>query len=618
MLVLVFGLCLGFSSTAEAAFPGANGRIAYVSGGDLYTARYDGTDRVLLATGVSGPRTTGPRWSPDGTKIVFSRNPGIWIINADGTNQHQIRATGLYPAWSPDGTKIVFAEGVPIGPPHGNKDRLHVMNADGTSVVRLPTESAAQNGDGSLISPTWSPDGQSVAYVEVSSMGNALFLVQANGTGRTELFPFDICVCLHAPEWLPDGSRIAYSRWFTSVNEQHLVTVRPDGTDEVDLGTGFDVLTAWSPDGTSFASGGGIYAADGSFLRSAVGRIHSWQPILSNAPNLAVRINGGPNPAYRGEIVEYPIRVSHVSGSQTATDAVLSGSVPDRLEPLSATTTHGTCSIAGQAVSCVLGDMAPGDAATITVRAQVRQTASPGPITSTATVAASQTDPDPLNNSASVTTDVVVAIGYPRPSSAPSLAASLVPAYLQCNSPNRTHGPPLEHPSCSPPTRASSYLTVGTAESNARATQSIASERVKVVPGNPQTSVDEADVRFSVSATDIRRASNLGDYTGQLQVVHTLRLTDRRNAGNFTVDVPGTMRDYDLKFPVPCTATASTSIGSTCAVTTTADALAPGTVLEGKRSLWDLGHVRVFDGGSDGVASTDDNTLFLTQGVFVP
>ena len=39
---------------------------------------------------------------------------------------------------------------------------------------------------------------------------------------------------------------------------------------------------------------------------------------------------------------------------------------------------------------------------------------------------------------------------------------------------------------------------------------------------------------------------------------------------------------------------------------------------EGKRSIWELGQVQVYDGGSDGVAATRRNTLFALQGVFVP
>jgi hypothetical protein len=60
------------------------------------------------------------------------------------------------------------------------------------------------------------------------------------------------------------------------------------------------------------------------------------------------------------------------------------------------------------------------------------------------------------------------------------------------------------------------------------------------------------------------------------------------------------------------------TIGSTCSATTTADAVVPGAVLEGRRSIWEFGKVQVFDGGSDGVVSTTPNTLFADQAVFVP
>ena len=36
------------------------------------------------------------------------------------------------------------------------------------------------------------------------------------------------------------------------------------------------------------------------------------------------------------------------------------------------------------------------------------------------------------------------------------------------------------------------------------------------------------------------------------------------------------------------------------------------------RAIWQLGQIDVLDGGPDGVASTNDNTVFARQGVFVP
>ena len=68
-----------------------------------------------------------------------------------------------------------------------------------------------------------------------------------------------------------------------------------------------------------------------------------------------------------------------------------------------------------------------------------------------------------------------------------------------------------------------------------------------------------------------------------------------------------------------CVGIADPQEGSVCAANTTMDAITPGAVKEGKRSIWQLDRVRVFDGGADGDGDTvGDNTLFATAGIFVP
>jgi hypothetical protein len=236
------------------------------------------------------------------------------------------------------------------------------------------------------------------------------------------------------------------------------------------------------------------------------------------------------------------------------------------------------------------------------------------------------------NNTGSPQTDVMGIMisyyvpqspGYPRPKGASPLRASLVPAYNQCTSPNRVHGPP-DFPgngsnpdgSCNPPTQTSSQLTVGTPDSAGGGSANfIGFVKVDAVVGNPGTAADEADAKYTISLTDIRqKTTGTPDYTGNLQAQFGLRLIDKDNGPSEV----GTLQDQTLNVTIPCATTADTSVGSTCAVTTTADAITPGIVKEGARAVWQMGQVRVNDGGADGNVATTPNGLFAVQGVFVP
>jgi hypothetical protein len=139
--------------------------------------------------------------------------------------------------------------------------------------------------------------------------------------------------------------------------------------------------------------------------------------------------------------------------------------------------------------------------------------------------------------------------------------------------------------------------------------------RLVVVPGNPNTPADDADVRLTVSLTDVRKSTDLSDYTGELQLTPRLRVTDRYNGPSQSE--PATTQDGLFPVTVPCAATPSAA-GGTCSVSTTFDAVVPGAVPEGKRSVWALDALELTDGGADGIAATAPNTLFARQGVFVP
>jgi hypothetical protein len=205
---------------------------------------------------------------------------------------------------------------------------------------------------------------------------------------------------------------------------------------------------------------------------------------------------------------------------------------------------------------------------------------------------------------------------FARPRGATPIRVPLVVAYNRCTTGNRSHGAPFSVPSCAPPAQSSSFLTVGTQDANGAAANAVGSIRLDAIPGDSATPADEADVRLQASATDVRRTSDLSDYTGELLAATTLRLTDHYNGPSQTEGA--TANDIAYSFTVPCLATADSGIGGACSVDTTADALTPGTVLETKRSIWQLAQIQLYDGGSDGVAGTTPNTLFEVEGLFAP
>jgi Tol biopolymer transport system component len=60
------------------------------------------------------------------------RNPGIWVMDADWSNQKKVTDHGMEPSWSPDGRHIAF-----VSNPQGNIFQVYAMNADGSNVRRL-------------------------------------------------------------------------------------------------------------------------------------------------------------------------------------------------------------------------------------------------------------------------------------------------------------------------------------------------------------------------------------------------------------------------------------------------------------------------------------------------
>jgi glucose/arabinose dehydrogenase len=207
---------------------------------------------------------------------------------------------------------------------------------------------------------------------------------------------------------------------------------------------------------------------------------------------------------------------------------------------------------------------------------------------------------------------------YVGPQGATPQQLSLVPAFNQCRSPNSNHGGPLSWPSCTSPKQASANLTLGTPDANGAEANMTARMSLRVGAGDVRILSFANDVRClpGEAACGAANTASGRDYTGQLHAVLRLRITDRLSSAGATE--PATTIDSPFRIMIPCNPTSDPAIGAICAVNTSVNAVVPGALTSGAHSIWQVGQVEIYDGGTDGIAATDGNTVFLTQGLYVP
>jgi eukaryotic-like serine/threonine-protein kinase len=227
--------------------------LAYVAGliGQLrvYVRSLSGGTPIPVAKDLAGNQQM-PRWSPDGTRLLFTSGGSIQVVPSLGGAPRVVVAGADQPAWSADGKELAYVSG----------DTLFVRGIEGGTSRLLATGLE-------LHSPVWSPDGRFIAYVSTNRgfwlggplVGNLapsiLMVVPAAGGLSVKLS--DRKFLNMSPTWMPDSRHLLFMS--TREGGRDLYSLLLDGSGHprgaaVRLTTGLDIGTfSLSADGSALA-----------------------------------------------------------------------------------------------------------------------------------------------------------------------------------------------------------------------------------------------------------------------------------------------------------------------------------------------------------------------------
>jgi Tol biopolymer transport system component len=229
----------------------ASGLIAFVREGTRHGI-YTIDPSTAIVTRLTNGEDYRPRWSPDGTQIVFQRffsgpewlQSDLFLMNADGSGLQRLTdlGTAFQPAWSPDGSKIVFGSG------HGRASEIFVMNTDGTDQIRLTHNQFADTV------PAWSLDGTTIAFASGPHHNVDIYLMASDGTDVRRLT--HVRARDENPDWSPDGHRLVFqSNRGNRRYDADLYSISPSGLgiERLTTSPASEWAPAWSPDGMRIA-----------------------------------------------------------------------------------------------------------------------------------------------------------------------------------------------------------------------------------------------------------------------------------------------------------------------------------------------------------------------------
>lgn len=260
----------------------------------IFLVSMDTGKSIKLTNGEKGE--SAPQWSLDGGRIAFlaDRDKGaqIWIIPADGGEAEKLTTeeNGIQSfRWSPDGKTIAFVtRDVPKDKDareKRKKDKFDTITVDHdllyshlwTIAVATKEKKRLTEGEFSVQTPNWSPDGQWIAYAASKAGAQESIFTDISYDRESDLFVISSAGGAPRkltanpgpdanPQWSPDGKWIAYAANTDSwASKTDIMLIGPDGGPPKNLTSGFLESAGgvnWAGDGQTlyFTSGVGMYS----------------------------------------------------------------------------------------------------------------------------------------------------------------------------------------------------------------------------------------------------------------------------------------------------------------------------------------------------------------------
>jgi len=239
----VIEAALGVGGTAAT-------RVLFVMDGKVYSIDQDGADQRMVSS--SDHAAMSPTWAADGRRFAYMEfwegHGRLFVQDVASGKRTAVATTGqaldFTPAFSSDGKTLAFSRATEEG-----TDVYTVNIKDGCCLQRLTVGRFYDN-----LSPTYSPDGQRIAFVSTRAGLPQIYAMAADGTDQQLLAPFDYGATgsSNAPEWSPDGQSVAFHRDVGGTLQVFVLDVRTRAVRQL-TSVGRNEDPTWAPDSRHMA-----------------------------------------------------------------------------------------------------------------------------------------------------------------------------------------------------------------------------------------------------------------------------------------------------------------------------------------------------------------------------